>query len=60
MRRHSNRLRDGLLFVAGLYGVVHEVESNGAERPFLLLVLVSMMGLPLGHGIDSFISRRKS
>lgn len=39
--------RDGVLFVSGLAGVFHEtVISNANERPTLLLLFATMIGLP--------------
>jgi hypothetical protein len=39
--------RDALLFLGGLAGVAHEtVVMDRVERPFLLAVFASMMGLP--------------
>lgn len=40
------RVRDTVLFIAGLGGFVHELLAHGPERPYILLVCVSMMGLP--------------
>jgi hypothetical protein len=38
--------RNGVLFVAGLAGVLHEASRAGPERPTLLLLYAGMMGLP--------------
>lgn len=45
MRRWST-IRDVLLFVGGLAGVVHETVGSAPERPTLLLLYAAMMGLP--------------
>lgn len=43
----TRQLRDFVLFVGGLAGVIHEtVISRGSERPALLVVFAGMMGLP--------------
>lgn len=43
----TRQLRDFVLFVGGLAGVLHEtLLSEGAERPYLLVVFAGMMGLP--------------
>ena len=39
-------LRDAVLFVVGLVGVLHEIFFTGPERPTLLLLFAAMMGLP--------------
>lgn len=40
------RLRDVVLFFAGLGGVAYEAGFQAAERPTLLLLYAAMMGLP--------------
>lgn len=51
-------VRDIILFLGGLGGVIHETLqiSTGRERPTLLLVFVAMMGLPTV--LPSFTDRR--
>lgn len=39
-------LRDAILFVSGLVGVLHETVFTQAERPTLLILFAAMMGLP--------------
>lgn len=39
-------LRDVLLFVGGLAGVIHETALTQSERPTLLILFAAMMGLP--------------
>jgi len=39
-------LRDAILFVSGLLGVIHETLSEPQPRPELLLLFAAMMGLP--------------
>lgn len=49
MSRSSRRIRisrDGVLFAAGLLGVLHETAFVNEERPTLLLLFAAMMGLP--------------
>lgn len=38
--------RDSVLFFAGLAGVVHETVIAEAERPTLLFLFATMIGLP--------------
>lgn len=45
-KRRVRITRDGILFVAGLGGLVHEVLREGTERPTLLFMFAAMMGLP--------------
>lgn len=46
-RRHRGRLtRDGVLFAAGLAGVLHETLATNVDRPTLLVLFAGMMGLP--------------
>lgn len=40
-------LRTWLLFLGGLAGVANETFAAHAERPYLLVIFASMMGLPL-------------
>lgn len=45
-RRRNYRLsRDTLLFVAGLLGIAHETLVMSVERPSLLILFASMIGL---------------
>lgn len=40
--------RDGVLFTAGLLGVMNEaLLRDGTERPTLLVLFAAMMGLPV-------------
>lgn len=39
--------RTWLLFLGGLAGVAYETLVTGGERPYLLVIFASMMGLPL-------------
>lgn len=41
-----NDLRDAVLFLAGLGGVIHETLYIEAPRETLLLLFAAMMGLP--------------
>jgi hypothetical protein len=45
--------RDLILFLTGVGGVLHETLRTSAERPTLLILYASMMGLPV------FLSRDK-
>jgi hypothetical protein len=48
------KIRDLILFTAGLAGVAYETLAVNVDRPSLLLVFAAMMGLPvfLGRGKD--------
>lgn len=46
--------RDLLLFLIGLGGVVHEVFFSTTDRPFLLILLGSLVGLPAMIRLDEF------
>lgn len=39
-------LRDVVLFLGGLAGVLHETVFTASERPTLLILFAAMMGLP--------------
>lgn len=39
-------IRDSLLFLGGLAGVLHETVFTAAERPTLLILFAAMLGLP--------------
>lgn len=45
-------LRDVLVCVVGLGGVIYEVVSSGVERPTLLALLAAMIGAPLFFRAD--------
>lgn len=45
-KRRLRVTRDGILFFAGLLGVVHETLIAKTDRPTLLLLFAAMMGLP--------------
>lgn len=47
-------LRDLAIFTAGLAGFIHEVFYTAADRPFLLILTASMMGLPTAIRLDEF------
>lgn len=38
--------RDGVLFVVGLLGILHETFVSHLERPGLLVLFAGMVGLP--------------
>lgn len=45
-KRRLRITRDGILFTAGLLGVVYETVVSKTDRPTLLLLFAAMMGLP--------------
>lgn len=51
-----DRCRDLALFLAALAGVAHETVWARAERPYLLALFASMLGLPV---IQSILGRDK-
>jgi hypothetical protein len=44
--------RDGVLFLAGLFGVMWETLYEDVDRPVLLAVFAAMMGLPVFLNFD--------
>ena len=47
-RKQRRRLtRDGLLFILGAAGFLHELLITQGERPTLLLACFALMGVPL-------------
>lgn len=38
-------VRDVVLFVLGVFGIIHETILAGEERPFLLVLFAAMVGL---------------
>jgi hypothetical protein len=47
-RRQRGRItRDGLLFILGAAGFLHELIITQGERPTLLLGCMALMGLPV-------------
>jgi hypothetical protein len=51
-----DRCRDVALFLAALSGVYHETVVAKAERPYLLALFASMLGLPV---IQQILGRDK-
>lgn len=47
-------LRDVAIFTAGVIGFLHEVFYTVEDRPFLLILTASMMGLPTAIRLDEF------
>lgn len=45
--RAQRQIRDWLMFLAALVGTGYEAGIREGERPFLLTLYASMMGLPL-------------
>lgn len=45
-------LRDSILFIAGIVGVIHETVTPGDARPLLLGIFAAMLGLPLFMHLD--------
>lgn len=44
------------MFVLGATGFLHELFSNGAERPFILALSGALMGLPFVLAADKLVS----
>jgi hypothetical protein len=53
-------IRDVILFMAGLAGVIHETAVSATERPTLLLLFAAMMGLPAFLRADAKKSNGKN
>lgn len=47
-------VRDLTVFLCGTIGFVHEVFFTDTDRPFLLILTASMMGLPAAFRLDEF------
>lgn len=52
MKLEWTRARSAILFGGGLLGVTHETLLAATERPSLLIVFTTMMGLPAFIGKD--------
>lgn len=46
------RIRDSVLFITGVLGIVNEIWFATAPRPSLLIFLGSLVGLPLALEAD--------
>jgi hypothetical protein len=44
--------RDGAIFVVGILGIVHEIFLSAVDRPYLILLFGTMIGLPAFLRID--------
>lgn len=44
--------RDGVMFVAGLAGLIHETVFTPSSDPALIVVFSGMCGLPLVRAVD--------
>lgn len=52
-RKRGVRLtRDGVIFVVGLLGIIHQTLVVEADRPTLLLLFGAMIGLPAFLRLD--------
>ena len=49
--------RDNILFWAGLIGVAYQTVVEKADRPTLLILLGTMMGLPVFLAVDEIRNR---
>lgn len=48
----NTRIRDALLFSVGLFGVINELVIEDQPRPYALLFLASLLGLPAILNLD--------
>jgi hypothetical protein len=56
----SKAIRDLLLFGVGIYGIVHEINTEPPiDRPWLLAAMVGLVGLPPFLNIDEKAIRQK-
>lgn len=44
--------REGVLFVLAVLGFIHEIAITDGERPYLLLALCALAGLPVTQYLD--------
>ena len=51
--------RSKILLAAGLLGVAHETLLRDADRPYLLLLFASMMGLASFLKLDDLLTSRR-
>jgi hypothetical protein len=50
--RRGKLTRDGVIFIFGLGGIIHETLFSHSERPTLLLLFGAMIGLPAFLRLD--------
>ncbi len=43
----SRNVRDTILFVVGIAGIIYETVVGGAERPTLIIAFLGMCGAPI-------------
>lgn len=43
----SRNLRDAILFVVGIAGIIYETVATGGERPTLIIAFLGMCGAPI-------------
>lgn len=48
------KVREAILFIAGLIGFVHEVFISDSDRKGLIVAFLSMMGVPFARRIDRY------
>ncbi len=46
-RQHLRFTRDGILFILGAGGFLHELLFTNGERPTLLIACFALMGVPI-------------
>lgn len=51
-------LRDWLIFTAGMLGIVYETVVEKADRPTLIILFASMVGLPAFLRGDELFGRK--
>ncbi len=52
MRYLTPAVRDAVLFIAGLAGIVYVTVTDGGDRPTLLILFGGMIGLPAFLRVD--------
>ena len=59
VRKKRTITRDFTLFVVGLGLIVREAIFENSERPYMLMLFATMIGLPLAFRADSARSKKE-
>lgn len=43
----NRNLRDAILFIVGIAGIIYETVATGGERPTLIIAFLGMCGAPI-------------
>jgi len=58
--KEGKDVRNWILFFSGLIGVAYETIAEGVDRPALLVVFASMMGLPIFLSKDEAVKQGRN